>query len=46
MKSLARDGERDEGGWGGRGTEVMTKTLRPPTDTNRHTIDHRPSNTA
>lgn len=46
MKSLARDGDRDEGGCGGRGTEVMTKTLRPATDTQRHTIDPRPSHTA
>lgn len=46
MKSFARDGDSEDGGAGGRGAEVMLQTLRPATDSERHTIDRRASRTA
>ena len=43
MKSLARDGDSDDVGcW----LVLMTQTLRPATDSERNTIDLRPSRTA
>ena len=42
MKSLAREGDSEEGG----SLVLMTQTLRPDTDSERNTIDLRASRTA
>ncbi|GAA2232193.1 hypothetical protein GCM10010232_18730 [Streptomyces amakusaensis] len=48
MKSLAREGDSDIGGRPGNGSSLvlMTTTLRPPTDSERNTIDVRGRYTA